>query len=281
MINSNSFLKFLKNINKSINSLLEKNLNKLNFNNLRNLSKNNIIILTFAALIVLFISYLLLPTFYKQEDISNKLKNELLNKFNLNFESSKDLNYNLFPKPHFATTDSVILDGQDEISKIKNIKIYISLANLFSLKDIEVKNLILENANFNFNKKNYNFFLKLLNNSYVDRSLKIKNSNIFFRDFNQEVLLINKILDMKYYYDPKELKSIIYLENEIFNTPFSVEAYVDNDEKKIFSKLNINFLKLQMVNELSFKDKIKLGKSEFIFNKLKSKVNYKIKKNLF
>ena len=76
MSKSNLFVKFLKNINKSINSLLEKNLNKLKLNNLINLSKNNKIILTFVALFVIFISYLLLPTFYDQNIISKKLKNE-------------------------------------------------------------------------------------------------------------------------------------------------------------------------------------------------------------
>ena len=74
MSKTNSFVKFLKNINSSINSLLEKNLNKLNFKNLTYLSKNNKIILTFVALFVIFLSYLLLPTFYKQSDILKVLR---------------------------------------------------------------------------------------------------------------------------------------------------------------------------------------------------------------
>ena len=64
MRKTNSFLKYLKNINNFINSLLEKNLNKLNFKNHRYLFKNNKIILTFVALIVVFVSYLLIPSFY-------------------------------------------------------------------------------------------------------------------------------------------------------------------------------------------------------------------------
>ena len=78
MNKSNSFVKYLNNINKFINSLLEKNLNKLNLKNLRNLLKNNKIILTFVALFVIFISYLLLPTFYKQSDISKTLITQLI-----------------------------------------------------------------------------------------------------------------------------------------------------------------------------------------------------------
>ena len=34
-------------------------------------------------------------------------------------------------------------------------------------------------------------------------------------------LFINKIKNLKYYYDQNELKNVLYSENEIFNTPFS------------------------------------------------------------
>ena len=94
MSKTNFFVKHLKNINNFINNLLEKNLNKLNSKNLRILFKNNKIILTFVALFVVFISYLLLPTFYTQSDISKKLKNEFQRKFDLNFKFSQNIEYN-------------------------------------------------------------------------------------------------------------------------------------------------------------------------------------------
>ena len=78
MSKRNSFEKYLKNISVSINNLLEKNLNRLNFNNLRILLINNKIIITIVAFIVLFISYLLLPTFYNQSDISKELRTDRL-----------------------------------------------------------------------------------------------------------------------------------------------------------------------------------------------------------
>ena len=51
MSKQNSFVKNLKNINRSINSLLERNLNKLKFENLKIVASNNKIILTFVALL--------------------------------------------------------------------------------------------------------------------------------------------------------------------------------------------------------------------------------------
>ena len=50
----------------------------------------------------------------------------------------------------------------------------VSLKNLFTPKNIVVKNLIFENANFNLNQKNFNFFINLLNND-----LKVKIDEVY------------------------------------------------------------------------------------------------------
>ena len=281
MRKTNFFSKFFKNISHLINSLLEKNLNKLNFKNLSYLFKNNKIILTFVAFIVIFISYLLLPTFYKQSDISNKLKIELQKKFDVNFEFSGKINYNFFPRPHFTTTLSTIFDTKKEISKINELKIFVSLDNLFSFKNIKIKDLIFENANFNLNKENYNFFVQLLNKNFIDGKLTIKDSNIFFRNSEDEVLFINKIMNMKYYYDPKEFKNIFVSDNEIFNIPYSMKSYF-NDKKSIFiSQINLKLMKLKIENELSFNNEKKIGKADFVLNKKKHGLEYEIEKNQF
>ena len=84
---------------------------------------------------------------------------------------------------------------------------------------------------------------------------------------------------MEYFYESKEFKNIIYSENEIFNIPFSVESFFNEDKNKMFSKINLNLMKLKIENELSFENEKKIGKSEFIINKLKRIVEYKIEKN--
>ena len=281
MSKSNFFIKNLKNFNKNINSLLEKNLNKLNFHNLRNLTKNNIIILTFVAFLILFVSYLLIPTFYKQSEVLEGLSNELKEKFKLNFTMSKNLNYNIFPRPHFITSDATIIDDKNEISKIKNLKIYLSLDDLFSLNNLEINDVVIENANFNLNKQNYNFFFKILENSFTVGSLKIKNSNIFFRNYENEVLFINKIQKLKYYYDSNELKNIAFFQNEIFNLPYSIELFNDKKENKYYSKFNLNFFKLQIENVINYNFESKIGSSQIMSNKKKSIVTYEISKNFF
>jgi len=281
MSKTNFLVKYLKNISNLINSLLEKNLNKLNFENLTNLFKNNKIILSFVALFVIFLSYLLLPTFYKQSEISKELKTELQSRFDLNFKFGQNINYNFFPRPHFTTNESTIYNDQEVISKINKLKIYISLENFFSIDNIKIKDLTIENANFNLNKKNYNFFLNILNKSFENGNLIIKNSNIFFRNSNDDVLFINKILKMKYYYEEKELKNIFYSDNEIFNIPYSIKSFFSKNKKKIFSQISFNLMKIKIDNELTLNNESKIGKSEIIFNKVKRILEYQIEKNYF
>ena len=134
MSKPNPFVKNFKNINKIINNLLEKNLNKLKFENLINLLKNNKIVLTFVAVVVLFLSYLLLPTLYKQNDISKKIQLDLLQKLNLNFNIKNNINYNFFPRPHFIIKDSVILVENQNFAKVRKLRINISIDNLFLQK---------------------------------------------------------------------------------------------------------------------------------------------------
>ena len=281
MTKPNPFVKNLKNINKSINSLLEQNLNKLKFDNLKILAGNNKFILTFVALIILFVSYLLLPLFYNQTDISKELKDELLNKFNLDFTFTQKLNYSFFPRPHFVSKETTIVKNQKKISEIGKLKIYVSKDNLFSVKNININEVILENANFELNIENSDFFLKLLNNNFSEANLNIINSNIFFRDSYNDVLFINIIKNFKYYYDPNELKNILYSENEIFNIPFSLKAINDKDEKKLYTKIDFNFVKLQIENIFNYKNNIKTGSANFLFNSDKSLINYKTNKNFF
>jgi hypothetical protein len=275
----NFFVIFLKKINLSINNLLKKYLNKLNLNNFSNIIRSNKFFITFFVLFILFLSYLLIPNIYNKTQITKELKNQLLDKFNLEFNFSQNLKYNFFPRPHFSSIDAVILNNQSEISKIKKLKIYVSLSNLLSLDNIKVNNLILENANFNFNNKNYDFFINLLDKNFKDSTFEIKDSNIFYRNINQDVLFINKIINMKYYYDINDLKNISVSKNKIFNLPYSLELHNNKTEKKIFTKINLEFFKTQIVNEINYSGDIKLGSSNLIFNKNKSNVTYKIKKN--
>jgi hypothetical protein len=281
MSKNNYFVKFLKKINLLINNLLLKYLNKLNLNNLSNITHSNKFFSIFVALIILFLLYLSLPNIYNKAEIRKELKEQLLNNFNLNFDLSQNLNYSFFPRPHFVNENSSILDSQSKISDIKKLKIYVSLNNLFSLENITVKNAVIENANFNLNNQNYNFFMRILNENFKNKILEIKDSKVFYRNFDKEVLFINKIINMKYYYDTKDFKNIAISKSKIFNIPYSLELSNNKTENKILSKININFLKLQIENQFEYIDDIKKGNTNLILNQKKSNLSYEVMNDSF
>ena len=281
MSKSKSFVKYLKKINTSTNNLLEKNLNKLKLTNILNLVRSNKIFLSIVAVLILLLSYLSIPNFYKQNNIILKLKNELNNKFNLNLKFSDELRYNLFPTPHFTSNDTILIFQEEKISEIKKIKIYFSLENLFSFKNLKIKEVEIEKANFELNKSNYDFFIKLLDNNYQNCFFTINDSNIFYRNIQNEVLFINKILKMKYSFDSNESKNILDSENEIFNLPFSLKVHNDKTNKNFFSKINISLLRLQAENNLSYKDDLKFGNIDIISQNLNSTLEYEFNKKYF
>ena len=285
MSKHNFFANFLKKTNIFINSLLKKKLNKLNFlfekyKFLTFLSFKRAFMFL-SALIVLVLSYLSIPNFYDTSNLINNVKNQLYKDLNIDFNLSEKFSYNLFPKPNFTFQKIKFLHQDKNFASIDEMKIYISISNLFKLNDIEIKDINLNKVNFDLNKKNYDFFVKLLNSNFSNFNLEIKNSNIFYRNIENEVLFINKIDQLKYYYDLKDNKNTFVANNEIFNIPYTIEFKNHKDEKKILTKVNFDFLKLQIKNILSYKQIQKNGLIEFIHNKKKSEGTYQINNNLF
>ena len=281
----NYFFKSLKKINLFITNLLEKNLNKLNSNYFSNIksyiSSSNKALVGLVLIVISFSTYVSIPHVYDKTDIGEELKNQLINKYNLNFRFSKNFEYSFFPRPHFTIKDAIIFDNRIEISNIKNLKVYVSLNNLFSLKKIGVSGVVLEKANFNLDKKNYNFFVNLLENNYSERYLKIKDSNIFYQDNDNEILFINKIINMKYYYDVNDLQNVLKAKNEIFNLPYKINFRNDKINKKIYSTVNLDFFKIQINNEVDYSTNSKNGKITSFYKKNKTYLTYRLNKNIF
>jgi hypothetical protein len=281
MSKHNYFIRFLKKINKFINSLLKRNLNKLNAANLRKILINNKVFLTIVLLVILFFSYLSLPNIFNKNQISVKLKKDLLNKLNLEFNFEKELNYKFLPRPHFIINESSVILNENKISKINELKIYVSLKNLFSIKNLKIQNVIMKEANFNLNKNNYTLFVKFLDSDFGDIKFEINNSNIFYRNLENDVLFINHIESAKYIYDPKQFKNILYSKNNIFNLPYSIELSNNPEEKKLYSKINIERFGLQLENQILYGEELKSGLLEFNRLNLKSIAEYKINTNYF
>ena len=282
MNNHNFFVKILAKLNNLINSQLKKNLNKLNFifekdKLLAFLSFKRIFIFILVLFVTLF-SYLSAPHLYNSKKLVAKIKNRLSENLNLDFNLSNNYKYNLFPKPNFEFKADSFLD---QVEGLGEIKVYISPKYLLFPNKIEIQDVVFNKINFNLNKENYNFFIRLLSSNFSNFSLKIENSNIFYKNIANDVLFINKINKLKYFYDYKNLENILLAENEIFNIPYEVKVTDDSIKEKIISKINLDLVNLQIENIFNYSSYKKDGLIKLIHNQNKSEGNYKFEKNFF
>ena len=282
MKNHNYIVKILVKFNNSINNQLKNNLNKLNFlfekDKLLNfLSLKRIFIFNFV-LFVSFLSYISVPKLYNNTKLVSNINNQLLDNLNLDFNLSNNYSYYLFPKPHFKFKASSFLN---KIESSGEIKVYISPKHLLFPSKVKIVDVIFNKTNFNLNKVNYNFFTNLLSSNFSNFTLKIKNSNIFYKDIENDVLFINKINELKYFYDIKNLENVLLAKNEIFNIPYEVKIIDFLNKETIITKINIDFTNLQVENSFNYSSTAKNGVVKIIQNQNKSEGNYKFEKNFF
>ena len=285
---------FIKKIDHLINNIKKIFLNKLN-----NLFKIKSIKLNFISkkkklrvftinrrtsyllfgVIFFILSYLSAPFFYNKYELIDKMENELSKNLNIKFNLSEKFTYSFFPRPHFTFKQVSLLN---KLQKSSKIKIDIPINKLIFLKNIKIKDIVLSNINFDINKENYNFFTELLKNDFSNFKFEIKNSNIFFRNIKNDVLFINKINHLKYYYDKKKLSNFLIADNEIFNLFYNVKFKNDFVNKKITSVLNSSSLDLKIDNSLDYKyPNKKEGLINIFHNKKKSNAVYNYGKDLF
>ena len=279
----NFFLIFLKKVNIIINSLLEKKLNKLNFlfkaDKLLTFFNFKRIFGTIFVLLFLTFSYLFIPYTFNGNKLAIKIQSRLSNDLGINLNLSNNFTYNLFPKPNFIFQEIEFINESKKFADIKEMKIYVSFKNLFSIDKINIENIVVNKANFNLNKSNYKFFIDLLNKNFLNFDFVINNSSIIFKNIKNDVLFINKIIQLKYFFDLKDNKNTLVTNNEIFNIPYSTKLKDYPDKKKIISKIEFDFLKLKIQNEFNYGEIFKNGLIKFDFNKDKSEISYEIKKN--
>ena len=234
--------------------------------------------LLLIGIIFVALSYLSVPYFYNTNKLINKVEQELSKNLKINFSLSKDFSYSFFPRPFFTFQKVTFLN---QVENLGTIKVDISPTQLFFSENIEIGDVILQNVNFNINKKNYNFFINLLKNDYSNFKFEIKNSNIFYNNIKNDVLFINKINKLKYYYDEKKFSNFVIAENEIFNIPYYVKFQNNFEKKEIKHTTNFDLLKLKIENQFSYQNFEKKGSMKVLYNKRKSNVKYSFSKNLF
>ena len=251
------------------------------FNRLKNILKlkkkkkinlksiNNRITIGVGSLTILILSYFLIPTLYDNDLIKTNLKNQIIEKYNLEVKFEKNLGYGLFPKPHFFVKNTTIIFNEKNIAKAEVTKIYISIKNFFSLKDIKIKDLFFRQTEFNIDSKDLLFFEGILNSNRSEHNLIFKNSILFFKNKDKDVVFFTEINNLNVFQN-QDFNQQLNAKLNIFNIPFKLKIENQLKNKKLFANLNSHEIRLNIDNNFDYNDTNINGKLNFkIINKSK------------
>ena len=264
----------------SINNLLESYFNSLrrfilDAKRLR-FDKNNKVFLIIISIIFLTIVYFLIPTAYNKEIIQKQIKNQVFQKYNISMKFDNEIQYNFLPKPHFSSKNLYILNDKKKIGEVKNFKIFINFKNFFKFNQIQTLDMIFDKADFNIKKSDLNFFTTLLKIEPNRHKIKIKRSNLFFINKDDEVLFINQINDSQIYYDLKNLKNIFVSKSKVFNVPYKLTIRNDKLNGILDFELVSKKLVLKIENKTDYMMEDDTGSLKISFKNKSNIFNYQI-----
>ena len=272
-----------KKIGKQISSI--NNLFENYFNSLRRFildtkrlrfDKNNKLFLIIVSIIFLTLLYFLIPTAYNKELIEKEIKNQIYQKYNLTIKIDNEIQYNFLPRPHFSSKNLLILNGQKKVGEVKNFKIFIDFKNFFNFNQIQTQDVVLHKADFSIKKSDLNLFKDLLKTEPNRHKIKIKNSNIFFMNKDDEVLFINQINDSQFYYDLKNLKNVFISKSKVFNVPYKLVIGNDKLNKILNFELASKKLVLKIENKTDYRMEDDTGSLKISFKNKSNTFNYQI-----
>ena len=277
--NNLRFIYFNKYLNiKNFNNLIQNRILWLQSKkkNKSQISNFNKYLISLIALIFFYLFYLSIPVLYNKIWVQNTIQQKLQKEFKVNFSLSSDISYFILPAPHFLIKDSkIFLDKNLEttaISEIKNLKVFLSQKNFFNKEKINIKEILIDNANFLPLRENFKFLGDYKDNKFSNKKIKIKNSKVFFKNNLNEIITIIKLYNGNLFFDNQKKLNLSYFQGEVFNIPFILNFNKDNtSSQKKEINIDVESLKLNIYNESS-----KKGKNSFSGMNIISLLNSKV-----
>ncbi len=284
-------------------SKIEKFKFKNYISNFRNNYPFGIIVISITV-VFLFLLYFTIPTFYNYENFEKEFQKKISKDFKLDIKNISGITYLMLPSPHFLIEECDIYfpeNPENQILKAKNLKINIYSKNFHKKEKIELKNIYLNKIDLNLEFEDIkNFYNHLKYN--ISKPIFLNNVNLFFRDQNNEIILISKVKKFEYFFNLKNKEKKLNILGNLFGSNFKfnweknfINPYITNSNIKfnnpnlnisnIFNKQNENFVKAQtnfsfLRNKLNLRYKFNKDKIEFTDDKNKKNYHSKLIGNI-
>ena len=185
-----------------------------------------LILLILALFSYLF--YLSTPALYDYGLLQKDLTKKLLKEFNLNSALSANINYKILPSPNFEISNVLLNTNTNnkfkDYAQIKKMKIYVYVKNLHNQNKLNIKNIVISEANFNINRNSYNYINSYFKKKISNKKIQIKKSKIFFRENNSKknVVTLSTINKAMLLYDQKNNINKMIIKGSIYNTKYNL-----------------------------------------------------------
>jgi hypothetical protein len=131
------------------------------FNTIKEIKLTNFQII-FAAYAIIFSAFLLLsiPGLFNYEKKITEIENKISQEFKLYINNISDVKYRFIPAPHIIIKTSELRLSKDQnlkIADLNDIKLFLSLFELYNNPNIMIKKILVNKANFYF--KDNDFFV--------------------------------------------------------------------------------------------------------------------------
>jgi len=254
--------------------ILKNKFNKINYlrNKFNKISNYNKFLILFISTLFLYLFYVSTPSLYDYQKLQSQLKTHLINEYNLNVNISGKIQYKILPSPHFEVTELTLYrdveSDENKLAEVDNLKIFVSIANIYNQNKLQLKNIEIKESNFFLNKDNRKFMFNYFKNKNTDKKISIKKSKFFLMD-KDEVISIFLIKNMNFKYNKEKFINEATINGKAFNSNFNLDI-----KKYFFEDESLNFiLKFPQIN-LSVTSKLLSQKKNKDKYKIFNKVNF-------
>jgi len=249
--------------------------NKITFN----------LILSVLAIIFSSLTILSLPVLFNYKSKVPVIEKNFYKNFKIYVKSSGEIKYKPFPKPHLLVENaSLNLDNSSEKNDLittSNLKIYISLRDIYLRSFSNFLSTEISNSNLNFKMEDIKELRKHLFQK-VNNPIYLENCKIFIRNKNMEVILISPIKKVSYKIDKKNKIKNLKLIGEIFGLNFKSDWRRDyKSPKTSIHNINIFNPNLEIKNTFEFENTQNFkGQSQMSYSQNKMEYNLIFKDNV-
>ena len=243
--------------------------------------KTIIVIYSLIFSIFLFLS---IPGLYNYKNYHEKIKKETYSSFKLKLDNITEVKYRFVPKPHILIEEANLnfdKGTNNNFAKLQNIKMYISIMDLYKKDKISIKEININKGNFYFKKNTFSYFKEHLDKAII-KPIKINNSNFFYLSKNDEVANIVPIKELKYYIDFKIKEKNLKIKGKLFDVSFNyIWKKNYNNPNIVESSVNLVNPNINLSNKTvkNYENNINDGLLKIIFLNNKLNINYKNIKN--